>query len=144
MAILYAVGQGTALICNYNQFRPPEMVKRRPAIVVSPRLPHRDGLCAVVPLSQSQNARPALWDVRIEFEKELPLPFPGKVFWAKCDMLFTSGFNRLQLFQTGKDQYGRRKYLKPKLTEQQLLEVHKGILSSLGLHTLTWPEDEHI
>jgi uncharacterized protein YifN (PemK superfamily) len=47
MGIKYPVGIGTILLCDYSRggFQPPEMVKKRPAVVISPRLPHRDGLC---------------------------------------------------------------------------------------------------
>ena len=53
MGIKYPAGIGILLLCDYARggFQPPEMVKRRPAIVISPRLPHRDGLCTVVPVS---------------------------------------------------------------------------------------------
>ena len=47
MGISYPVGPGTILRCDYSRggFQPPEMVKARPAVVISPRLPHRAGLC---------------------------------------------------------------------------------------------------
>ena len=53
MAIKYPVAPGTLLLCDYalGGFKEPEMVKRRPVIVISPRLRHRDHLCTVVPLS---------------------------------------------------------------------------------------------
>ncbi|HEY8352194.1 MAG TPA: type II toxin-antitoxin system PemK/MazF family toxin [Sphingomonadales bacterium] len=132
MAIKYAVAPGTVLICDYRQFKPPEMTKERPAIVVSPRLPHRDGLCAVVPLSQSPNNRPAAWDVRVELSEPTPPPYPGKVFWAKCDMLFTAGFHRLRFFKGERDQYGKRKYVVPKVDDETLFRIRKGVMAAIG------------
>lgn len=49
MAIRFPVSPGTILLCDYaTGFRAPEMVKRRPAVVISPHLRHRDRLCSVV------------------------------------------------------------------------------------------------
>ncbi|MDY6930077.1 MAG: type II toxin-antitoxin system PemK/MazF family toxin [Pseudomonadota bacterium] len=43
--------QGTIVICDFKGFVPPEMVKRRPAVVISPRLRRRQRLCTIIPLS---------------------------------------------------------------------------------------------
>ena len=128
MGIEYPVGAGTILLCDYSRggFQPPEMVKRRPAIVISPRLPHRDGLCTVVPISGDAAANDLDYVVRLEFKPPLPDPFSYAVAWAKCDMLATVGFERLDLFHTKRDQYGRRKYLHPKLPEADLKRVRVG------------------
>jgi uncharacterized protein YifN (PemK superfamily) len=135
MAIQYPVGPGTILRCDYSRggFKPPEMVKARPAIVVSPRLPHRDGLCTVVPLSGTAPDHQVPYVVRLEFEALLPSPFAFSVVWAKCDMLATVAFERLDLFRTERDQYGRRKYLHPKLSSDQLEKVQEGVMKALGL-----------
>ena len=125
MAIKYPVGPGTILLCDYSKggFRPPEMVKRRPAIVVSPRLPYRDELCTVVPVSGDPNAHPSYYEVQLLFNPPLPHPFSYEYGWAKCDMLATVSFERLDLFHTERDQYGRRKYLHPKLPGKDLERV---------------------
>jgi mRNA interferase MazF len=100
MAILHAVAPGTILRCDYSRggFQAPEMVKARPAVVISPRLPHRDGLCTVVPLSGTAPERAALYVVRIELSVPLPEPYAHTVVWAKCDMLATVAFKRLDMF----------------------------------------------
>jgi mRNA interferase MazF len=145
MGIKYPVGLGTILICDYDRggFQPPEMVKRRPAIVISPRLPFRDRLCAVVPISGDANANPTDYEVRLEFKPPLPHPFVYEVAWAKCDMLATVSFERLDFFHTARDQYGRRKYLHPKLPAEDLARVRRGILCAIGVVTgpdlqVTW------
>lgn len=55
MSINYAVKPGTVLLCDYGMggFRPPEMVKRRPAVVVSQRKRTPSKLLTIVPLSTS-------------------------------------------------------------------------------------------
>lgn len=133
MAILYSVPPGTVLLCDYDTgFRPPEMVKRRPCIVLSPRLSHRDGLCAVVPLSGTQPARELPYHVRLDLD--LPLPWGLKPRWAKADMVSTVCFGRLDMFRTDRDRVsGRRKYLQIKVNTEQLDAVKAAVLHGLGL-----------
>src|SRR5271168_5216254 len=85
MPIRYPVGPGAIVLCDYSLggFREPEMVKRRPSVVVSPRLPHRDGLCSVVPLSGTAPIRDVGYVVRIELPAALPAPFEQRVWWAR-------------------------------------------------------------
>ncbi len=134
MGIKYPVGIGTVLLCNYDLggFRPPEMVKRRPAIVISPRLPFRDGLCTVVPISGDQPSHDVDYVVRLEFDPPLPDPFSYKVVWAKCDMLATVGFERLDLFRTERDQEGKRRFFSRKLSDSDFQRVKQGVLCALG------------
>lgn len=43
---------GTVLMCEFEPgFRVPEMVKRRPVVVISPKIAARPGLCMIVSLS---------------------------------------------------------------------------------------------
>jgi uncharacterized protein YifN (PemK superfamily) len=139
VAIKFPEGPGAILLCDYDRggFQPPEMVKRRPAIVISPRLRHRDGLCTVVPISGEPGDHEEDYIVRLEFKPALPPPFSYEVAWAKCDMLATVSFNRLDLFHTDRDQYGKRKYLHPKLLAGDLDRVRVGVLFALGMGNLT-------
>jgi uncharacterized protein YifN (PemK superfamily) len=136
MALQFAVTRGTILRCDYDRggFQPPEMVKVRPVIVVSPRLPHRDYLCAVVPISGDHAGRDLPYVVRLEFNPPLPYPFSYSVAWAKCDMLATVSFARLDMFRTERDQSDKRKYLRPRLKQEDFDRVKTAILCGLG-----WP-----
>lgn len=134
MPIRYDVPPRTLLLCDYGQggFRPPEMVKRRPVIVVSPRLRHRTGLLTVVPLSTTAPERPAEYHCRIS----LPCPLPGfhaTECWVKADMLATVSFERLDMFRTNRDHQGRRKYLTPKVSEADFAAVCACLRAALGL-----------
>lgn len=120
-------------IIRWGGFCEPEMVKRRPAIVLSPRLAFRDGLCSVVPLSGSPPSRTVEYVVQLALPKPLPAPFEHQVWWAKCDMIATVGFHRLDLFRTGRDQSGKRKYIHPVLMAEDLARVRQGVLAALGL-----------
>ena len=138
MALQYPVAPGTIVICDYSTgFRVPEMVKRRPAVIISPRLPRRDGLCTVVPLSESAPGHPELYQCRLELTRDIP-EFEGLVKWAKADMLATVGFTRLDLPRTARDKAsGLRRYLQLKLTPEQLEQVRACVLHALGMGNLT-------
>ncbi len=135
MGIKYSVGVGTVLLCDYSRggFLPPEMIKKRPAVVISPRLPYRDGLCTVIPLSQTEPDHAVDYVVRVAFPDPLPYPFPYHVLWAKCDMIATVSFERLDLFQTARDQRGKRKYLHPQMSVDEVTRVRGGVLRAIGL-----------
>lgn len=71
MSLRFPPKLGTIVICDYSTgFCPPEMVKHRLAIVVSPRLPHRDGLCTVVPLSATPSKSGIRYQTTIRGEAE--------------------------------------------------------------------------
>ena len=108
------------------------MTKRRPVIVVSPRLPHRDGLCTVVPLSSVAPHRFVKYVIPLLLNPPLPFPYAQEVAWAKCDMLATVSFARLDLF-TSRDDSGKRKFLKPVISKEDLLNVRLGIRFALGM-----------
>lgn len=134
MPLNYPVAPGVILLCDYSTgFRPPEMVKLRPAVVISPRLPHRGRLCTVVPLSGTPPRSEVDYQCRIELEAPLPEPFPQAVWWAKADMLSTVSFDRLDLFRTKRDPMGKRKYLQPKVSPAIMENIRQAVLFSLGM-----------
>jgi uncharacterized protein YifN (PemK superfamily) len=135
MSIKYPPKIGSILLCDYSLggFREPEMVKRRPAIVVSPKLNHRNGLCAVVPLSTSAPVHTVSYVVELELPTAPPAPFDSVSVFAKCDMLSTVCFERLDMFRTGRDQYGKRKYLDLRISSEQMDEIHIAIKVALGI-----------
>lgn len=145
MPIQFPPNQRTIVLCDYaaGGFRHPEMVKRRPAIVLTGRLPHRDNLCAVVPMSGSEPEHPVRYVVRIELPEPLPAPFDETVWWVKCDMVATVGFNRLDLFRDGRAADGKRRYLTSlRVSVEQFEEVKAGVLCGLGMANLLTPRRE--
>ncbi len=54
MAITFYPRMGQVLVGDFSDLSPPEMTKIRPVIVVSPRLPHRSELVAIVPISTTE------------------------------------------------------------------------------------------
>jgi mRNA interferase MazF len=139
LSILYPVPRRAIVLCDYSLggFRPPEMVKRRPAVVVSPRLPHRNGLFSVVALSGTEPEKPVPYVVRIELGEPLPAPFSASVWWAKCDMVATVAAERLDLFRTARSPEGKRKFIQPRLDAEVFQSLMLGVLYGLGLDHLT-------
>ncbi|MEX6723706.1 type II toxin-antitoxin system PemK/MazF family toxin [Parapedomonas caeni] len=136
MGLNFPVAPRTVLLCDYDMggFRPPEMVKKRPAVVIMGRLPHRDNLHTVVPLSGTEADPRVRYHCRLAFDQPLPAPFAQQVWWAKADMVATVAMSRLDLFRTERDQFGKRKYLSGlKVTEAQFQQILEALRYALGL-----------
>jgi mRNA interferase MazF len=125
---------GTVVVCDYTTgFKPPEMVKLRLAVVISPRLKRRNNLCTVVPLS-TQDPDPAE-----EFHRIVTLPqevpkYPGLEKWAKCDMLATVGFQRLALPQEERQPFEAvRRYINMRLGDEDIVAVLNCVRRALGM-----------
>ena len=134
MPLKYAVKPRTIVLCDYDMggFIAPEMVKRRPAVVIAGLLPGRNNLHTVVPLSGTSSSAAHRHHCRIELEQPLPEPFSETVWWVKADMIATVCFNRLDLFRTARDQNGNRKYLTNlKVSEENFATIHHAIRCAL-------------
>lgn len=132
----YPVKPRTIVLCDYGAggFRAPEMVKRRPAVVLMGALPGRINLHTVVPLSGTPSADGCKYQCKITLAAPLPSPFHETDWWVKADMLATVGLARLDLFQTSRDQYGKRKYLNNlKVSEEQFESICEAVRWALGL-----------
>ena len=131
MPLKFAVKPKTILLCDYDLggFRPPEMVKRRPAVVLVGALPRRGNLMTVVPMSGTESDPRNSYHCRIDLDAPLPEPFAETAWWIKADMVATVGLDRLDLFRTPRDQYGKRKYLTSlRVTDDQFDLVRRTVL----------------
>ena len=128
---------GTIVICDFKGFVPPEMVKRRPALVVSPRLRRRGKLCTIVPLSTSVPPDVAAYHFKLHVDPPLPPPYDSSFHWVKADMLYTVSFDRLDLPFNGKDPSGKRIYDVRVIDKADLIKIQECILHGLGLSGLT-------
>lgn len=130
MSLNFYPRAGQVLVCNFTGFIVPEMVKPRPVVVVSPRLPNRAEIVAIVPISLTEPLRPTQYKVRLsknyhpEESDDLPC-------WAACDMVMNLGLYRLNGFKVG-----RRKWAYPQMTGDDLAVVRQGVLVGLGLDRL--------
>lgn len=118
---------GDVLICNYETgFIAPEMIKHRPAVVISGRERHNGRLCTVVPLSATEPPKIQAWHTPVAVR------IPGLddcARWAKCDMLATVSFDRLDKPHT-KHRDGRT-YHTVQITAMELKAIRDGVLAYL-------------
>jgi uncharacterized protein YifN (PemK superfamily) len=137
MSLPYHPEQGTIVICDFKGSIDPEMNKRRPAIVVSPRLRQRGRLCAIVPLSTTPPSQIMPYHYKLHVEPVLPEPYNARFHWVKADMIYTVSFDRLSLPFNGKDAGGKRVYDVRVIDKADLIKVQECILHGLGMIALT-------
>ena len=137
MAIKFHPEQGTIVICDFKGFVPPEMVKRRPAVIISPRLRNRGKLCAIVPLSTTPPKQIASYHYKLHVDPVLPEPYNANFHWVKADMVYTVSFDRLHLPFDGKDGSGKRNYDVRVIDKSDLIKIQQCLLHGLGLTALT-------
>jgi|TARA_R110002051_G_scaffold314276_1_gene391171 mRNA interferase MazF len=124
---------GTIVRVDLNEgFRAPEMVKRRPCIVLSPHIKGRDRLCAIVPLSTLAPTTVHPHHMQVSFDPTLPAPYDSPHMWVKGDIVLTVAFHRLRLLFSGWEE-GQRVYdvrvLEPDIFDQ----VKDCVRAGLGL-----------
>lgn len=118
--------KGTVVMCDFRGHEIPEIVKKRPVVVITPRLPHRDGLATVVPLSTTPP----------EFDVDYVVKLDGyygndnlkPTQYAKCDLICAVSFKRLDRIKVG-----YRKYIAPILSDEDLEKVLNGVRRALNL-----------
>ena len=138
MGMKFHPAPGTILLCHFEPgFKKPEMIKRRPVVVVSPRLRHRNDLCTVVPLSTREPDKICDYHCHMKMARALPAPWDSPEMWVKADMLATVAFHRLHLIGAGRHPGGNRKYLNIQVETEQLHAIRQCVLHALGLSHLT-------
>ncbi|HUZ67881.1 MAG TPA: type II toxin-antitoxin system PemK/MazF family toxin [Beijerinckiaceae bacterium] len=129
---------GTIIICDFSAgFKQPEMVKRRPVVVISPKIASRAGLCTIVALSTTTPVPKIPYHCQLQIDPPLPDPWGSHSMWVKGDMVYAVAFHRLDLIRLGKDDRGKRIYRFHCLNHDQLREVRECLLRSIGLSVLT-------
>lgn len=130
MAILFFPKAGQVFMCDYSGFKPPEMYKDRPVIVISPKLPYRSEIVTIVPISLTPPVHnlPYVYKLSKNYH---PNESDDLDCWAKADMVMNLGVNRLTAFKVG-----RRKYFTPMLSDADLEAVKSAVIHGLGMHHL--------
>ena len=138
MSLSYHPAIGAILMCDFDTgFRPPEMVKRRPVVIISPRLRQRENLVTVVPLSTTPPNHKMDYHIEFTLANPLPSPFNNPSMWAKCDMLATVGLTRLDRFKMPRHDKGPRKWVAGEVSPADLKRIRIAILHAIGLSFLT-------
>lgn len=124
---------GTILRVDLSEgFTTPEMVKRRPAIVLSPPIRGRQRLCTIVPLSTTAPTRIERHHLKLRLDPPLPAPYGNPEMWVKGDIVLTVAFHRLRLLFAGHEQ-GQRVYDMRVLDPETLDKVKHCVRAGLGL-----------
>lgn len=135
MSIPHHPAIGTIVICDFAG-KIPEMASRHPAVIVTPQLPGRNRLCAVVPLSTTAPELVKPYHYKLHFTPLLPHPYTNEYSWVKADMITTVSLDRLHFLRRGKSE-GTRKYDIRVVNSHDLKQIQKCILHALQLSLLT-------
>lgn len=138
MGLRYHPKVGSLVLADYSQgFVVPEMVKLRLAVVISPVISARQGLCTIVPLSTTAPERQMPYHYLLRIPFSLPRRWSKKEVWVKGDMVNAVGWHRLSLLSLGKDAGGKRQYQTSVVAEMDLRKIRQCILHGLGMSVLT-------
>jgi len=100
MTLNFQPKAGSVVYCDYDGFVVPEMIKKRPVIVISKHR-HNSKLLTIVPISSTQPDR--ILDHHIEMDEKFCLEFLSrKKSWVKCDMINVVSISRLNLVRDKK------------------------------------------
>lgn len=133
MSLMYYPKLGEILLCDFSGFIVPEMVKRRPVVVIVPRLSGRGDLVTIVPLSTTTPNPQMAYHVKLTLSQTLPSPFSAQQMWAKCDMAMPIARVRLDRFKDGRaSSGGKRKFVSGNVSAEQLADIRAAVLRGLG------------
>lgn len=124
---------GHVLICNFDTgFVPPEMVKKRPIVVISKTETHSRRLCTVIPLSTTTPKIIKPWHVALK-NGSISASAETETIWAKCDMIYTVSFDRLEIPKGNSVFKNLGKSLK--INQHDLNEIFIGVHRYLPKHS---------
>lgn len=131
MTLPYYPHPGEILVCDFDDTSlGAEMVKRRPVVVVSSHESHSRKLCTVVPLSTTEPAPCRSWHHCMPHLAVTGWVANGSI-WAKCDMVCTVSFERLN--KPYRKTRGGRQYITHKLSAQDMVALRACLRAYLGL-----------
>lgn len=125
MPIKFYPKAGMVLICDFSGYMTPEIVKKRPVVVISPNKLNRPGLCTVIPLSKTAP------HVKQPYHLLLDDPVNSSNVngvWAKCDLVATVSVERLDRIK-----YARGKYKVGKVSHEVILQIRVCASHALGI-----------
>ena len=139
MALRFSPRPGTLLMCDFDTgFKPPEMTKKRPVVVISPRRRRTMiKLCTVVPLSTAVPNWVEPFHHRMD-PRSVPAELGTQESWAKCDMLYTVSLERLDRVPVNRA--GTRVFIAPQVLHEDLDAIRLGVMNALGLDPRPHPE----
>lgn len=131
MGLRFQPKVGSVLMCNFNGFVVPEIVKIRPVVVIARNRQNRQ-LVTVVPISTTEPT-----PIRNYHYELFDNPIPGNEHrrcWVKCDMVVTVSTDRLDRIKT--KCWDGRNYIVPVLSDAEMSEIRCGLLHGIGFSYL--------
>jgi len=129
MPLLYQPHPGSVVVCDFQGFVVPEMIKVRPVVILTKHKKNKQ-LVTIVPLSTTQP-----FEVEDHHHELSQNPLPDKPnyisVWAKCDMVATVSLQRLDRYKT--HQAGKRVYVVPEISAADLDAIRAGVRAALCL-----------
>lgn len=124
--ITFRPDAGDVLMCDFAGNLAPEIVKRRPVVVLAS---HRDGahVVTVVPLSLTQPFPIEAWHVPLVTAEYAFLPDVASVIWAKADLLTHVSFQRLDRLRL------HGSYSRCRLSDVDFAGIRLATAAALGL-----------
>jgi mRNA interferase MazF len=134
--ITYHPPPGSILRCDFSGFKPPEMNKHRPVLVLSPRPRNRSSdTCIVAALSTTEPHEILDHHMLICLSGDKPKILQEHC-WLKGDMMYTVAYNRLNLYTSSKAVItGKRIYWQVPVDAPTLAQARKCAASAIGLHS---------
>ena len=118
---------GSVIYCDYAGFIAPEMVKKRPVIVVS-KHKQNSKLITIVPISTTEPI--PIHDYHLQMEASFcAIHLNGKKCWVKCDMINVVSLDRLKLVRNSES--GQR--YAPQINSSFLLKIKECIRKAHSL-----------
>jgi len=127
--------RGTILICDFSDFKEPEMTKRRPVVVLSEKINGRPGLCTIVSLSTTEPYPIMPYHHKFRIDPPLPPPYNSPIQWVKGDMIYSLSFSRFSLPRFGRNGNGTRKYDIRVLDSKVMNDIEKCVLIGICINT---------
>lgn len=133
MAIPHHPNIGDILVCEFPAcLHEPEMIKRRPVVVISRQLPGRPRLCTVVPLSTTPPNPVQRYHAEVA-TPGVPKPFDSPMKWVKGDLVYTLCIDRMSRFKVINKTTGERSYVTCRLSMDDLKIVKECVRNGLSL-----------
>ncbi|WP_191112334.1 type II toxin-antitoxin system PemK/MazF family toxin [Acinetobacter lwoffii] len=123
--LTYQPKPNTIIMCNFDGFISPEMVKNRPVIVLT-KNKDNPKLVTIVPISTTEPHE--ITDLHVEIVG----PLDGEKAWVKCDMVTTVCLERLDRLRIKVGQ--RYKWETKSLDNDTFQEVKKSVANYLGFN----------
>lgn len=117
MPITFHPKAGTVLHCDFTGYVQPEIIKTRPVVVICTM--KRPRLVMVVPLSTTA---PDPVQAHHHQLSRNPIPGDARASWAKCDLVTSVRFERLDRHKTQK-----RKYVDLHIGIKDLESIRRGV-----------------